>query len=74
MLAHFRRGKYIVAVQKEGQQIPILREKDGQMYQPLFTDIQEFNKFNKEKNLKAAIIGLFESAKISGAGGKRCDH
>lgn len=56
MLAHFRRGKYIVAVQKEGQQIPILREKDGQMYQPLFTDIQEFNKFNKEKNLKAAII------------------
>ena len=52
----FRRGKYIVAVQKEGQQIPILKEKDGQMYQPLFTDVQEFNKFNKEKNLKAAII------------------
>ena len=56
MLAHFRRGKYIVAVQKEGQQIPILKEKDGQMYQPLFTDVQEFNKFNKKKNLKAAII------------------
>ena len=49
MLAHFRRGKYIVAVQKEGQQIPILKEKDGQMYQPLFTDVQEFNKLTRRR-------------------------
>lgn len=55
MMAHFQRGRYIVAVQ-EGEGIPVLRQKDGKMYQPVFTDFQEFQKFNREKTFRASVI------------------
>lgn len=55
MMAHFQRGRYIVAVQ-EGQGIPVLKQKDGKMYQPIFTDFQEFQKFNREKAFRTSVI------------------
>lgn len=55
MMAHFQRGRYIVAVQ-EGQGIPVLKQKDGKIYQPVFTDFQEFQKFNREKTFRASVI------------------
>lgn len=60
MLAHFRKGQFIVAVhEKEG--IPVLRQKDGRVYQPVFTDIAELRKFDKEKKFRASIV---DAAKI----------
>lgn len=59
-MIHFKEGRYIVAVQ-EGQGIPML-QKEGKIYQPLFTDFQEFQKFNREKKFKTAIV---EAGKIT---------
>ena len=55
MMAHFQRGRYIVAVQR-GQGVPVLRQKDGQTYQPVFTDFQEFQKFNKDQKYQTAVV------------------
>ena len=58
MMAHFRKSRFIVAVE-EGKGVPILKQKEGSAYQPVFTDIQEFKKFqslNKEAVLKTVII------------------
>lgn len=63
MMVHFREGSYIVAV-KEGKEVPILKQKDGQVFQPVFTDYPEFQKFqnfNKTDKFRAAIV---EASKI----------
>ena len=40
---------------------PVLKQKDGKTYQPVFTDIPEFRKFDKEKKFKASVV---EASKI----------
>lgn len=63
MMAHYMRGKYIIGV-TEKNEVPILRQKDGKVLQPVFTDMQEFMKFqsmNKTEKLKTAVV---EAAKI----------
>ncbi len=61
LTAHFCEGTYIIAVE-EGKGIPLL-EKDGKSYQPLFTDVIEFQKFNRGKKFGAAVL---EYKKIAG--------
>lgn len=61
MLAHFQRGRYIVAAQSN-QGLAVLKEKNGKMYQPLFTDIYEFQKFNRGKKFQPMVI---EAGKIT---------
>lgn len=55
MLAHLSQGKYIFAVRKD-KKIPALKGKDGQLYQPLFTDIQEYSKFDRQKQFHAMVV------------------
>ncbi len=58
LMAHYGRGRYIVAVQ-EGKGVPVIRQKDGKVFQPIFTDIQEFLKFQnsqKDTKFKTAVI------------------
>lgn len=55
MQAHFKRGRYIVAGE-EGKGIPMLKQKDGKGYLPIFTDYIEFQKFNKEGKFQGAFI------------------
>ena len=45
----------IVAVHKENG-MPMLKQKNGDAYQPIFTDILEFRKFNKEDQFKTMAI------------------
>ncbi|MGN1168270.1 MAG: SseB family protein [Lachnospiraceae bacterium] len=54
LIAHFKEGKYIVAVEGE-KKIPIL-QKEGMSYLPLFTDLREFQKFNKKKTFGAMVV------------------
>lgn len=61
MLAHFQRGRYIVAAQGN-QGLAVLKEKNGQVYQPLFTDIYEFQKFNREKKFQPMVV---EAGKVT---------
>ena len=64
MMAHYMRGKYIIGVTEQNA-VPILKQKDGKALQPVFTDMQEFMKFqsvNKTEKLKTAVV---EAAKIA---------
>lgn len=55
MLAHYSKGTFIIAVQEDGQ-LPVLKQKDGSMYQPVFSDFLELQKFAKGKKMKTAVI------------------
>ena len=52
ILSNFQRGTYIAAVQ-EGNKIPLLKQQDGTSFQPIFTDVIEFQKFNREQKFKS---------------------
>lgn len=55
VMAHFFKGKYIVAFEAD-KGIPLLKDKKGDSYQPVFTDIMEFQKFNRENKFRTAVI------------------
>ena len=61
VLVDFQRGTYVIAMADE-KGLPMLKQKNGDVYQPVFTDIMEFNKFNVEKKFKPAMV---EAEKIS---------
>lgn len=58
MMAHYQKGKYIIPV-KENAGTLVMKQKDGQIFQPVFTDIQEYKKFlsmNREGSIKTAVL------------------
>ena len=55
LLAHYQKGTFLISVQEDGQ-IPVLKQKDGSMYQPIFTDMIEFTRFAQGKKMKTAAI------------------
>lgn len=55
ILADFAKGTYIVPVMEENK-VPLIRQKDGTVYQPVFTDILEFNRFNREGKMRSAVV------------------
>ena len=61
LAAHFAKGTFIVAVQEDNK-IPLLKQKDGNLkdvaFQPIFTDIPEFMKFNVNKKLKPLVVDM----------------
>jgi len=65
MLVNLKRGRILIPVQiPEGQEkiqpkdmkIPYMKMPNGDAYQPVFTDGNEFQKFNKDKKLRAIAI------------------
>ncbi len=60
LLVDLQRGKFLVAVEPD-KGLPILKQKDGSVFQPIFTDPDEFRKFNRENKYRTAVI---EYAKI----------
>ena len=61
LTADFKKGTFIFALQKEEKGIPLVKLKDGQLYQPAFTDILEFQKFNRENKMRPVVV---EAAKV----------
>ena len=55
LLAHYSKGSFIIAIQ-EDRQIPVLKQKNGDIYQPIFTDMLELQKFIKGKKMRTAVI------------------
>lgn len=67
MMAHYMRGRYIVAV-TEDKTFPVLKQKDGKVMQPIFTDMQEFMKFqsfSKDETLKTAVVDASKIQEIT---------
>lgn len=63
MMIHFREGTYIVPVQtvegeggKKESKVPFLKLQNGDIYQPIFTDMPEFFKFSRDGKFRAAVI------------------
>lgn len=54
--ADFRRGRFIFGLGKEEQGTPLVKLKDGNVYQPVFTDILEFQRFNKENKFRPVVV------------------
>ena len=40
---------------RKNVQVPYIKNNQGDIYQPLFTDAEEFRKFNKEQKLQALL-------------------
>lgn len=54
--ADFRKGRYIIAVQKEEKGTPLVKVGENVLFQPVFTDILEFQKFNKENKFSPMVL------------------
>lgn len=63
MIAHFQSSTLLVAVREDGQ-TPLLKLEDGTVFQPVFTDIIEFQKFDQQQGLKAAIVPSVKVAEM----------
>ena len=55
LLAHYSKASFIIGIQ-EDKQIPVLKQKNGDIYQPIFTDLLEFQKFTKGKKMRTAVV------------------
>ena len=62
MLADFRRGTFIMAVEKETKNTPLMKVGED-LFHPVFTDIEEFKKFDREQKFLAAVVPANEVPK-----------
>lgn len=69
--ANLVKSKYLVAVNKpeEGQspenvQVPYIKTQNGDIYQPVFSDAEEFRKFNKENKFIAMLVTFENLEKV----------
>lgn len=53
---NLKRGGYLLALEKDGEGIPLLKGMNGDVFQPIFTDFLEFHKFNRENKLRPVIV------------------
>lgn len=56
ILADFRKGKFIVPSAGKEKGIPLVKLDDDKLYQPLFTDVLEFKRFNKDNQFKPLAV------------------
>lgn len=61
---NFRKGSFILAIQKEGNGIPLVKLKSGDVYQAAFTDVLEFQKFNREDKLRPVMVSADKIAEV----------
>jgi len=55
ILADFEKGTFLAALQADNG-IPLLKQKNGDTFQPIFTDIFEFRKFDRENKFKVIPV------------------
>ncbi len=63
VMAHFYEGQYLIAT-REDKQLPMVRLKDGRVFQPLFTDRREYQKFDQELKFKTYVLEAGDIEKI----------
>ncbi len=63
MVVDFQKGRYIVPVEPQ-KGLPVMKQKDGAIFQPIFTDAAEFVKFNREKRFQTAVVEFAKLADI----------
>ncbi|MDY5847019.1 MAG: SseB family protein [Bariatricus sp.] len=63
MMAHFKKGRYLV-ISKEGKEMVVLKQKDGKVFQPIFTDVQELGKFLSVNRTQKFMTGIVDADKV----------
>ena len=61
VIVNLRKSDFLVAMQRKGDEpdkinIPSLKNKEGKILQPVFSDVMEFEKFAKGKKLRIAKV------------------
>ena len=55
MMAAFQKGRFLVAVDQE-KGLGAVKNKEGKLFLPVFTDIEEFHKFNREGKFRPFAV------------------
>ena len=63
ILVNYGRGKFITVIHEENG-IPLLKQNNGEAFQPIFTDILECRKFNRENKFKTVVVEAGNIPKI----------
>lgn len=75
MVVNLVRSRFFMAVEVDGDEVkadgsniklPCVKNKEGKMFQPIFTDANEFQKFNAKGNFKANMIEFVNIQKVIG--------
>ena len=68
MAANLVKSKFLLAVEagQEGEQmqVPYIKDKEGNVFQPVFTDPGEFSKFNGKKKFRAVMVDFKNMKKV----------
>ena len=68
MAANLVKSKFLLAVEagQEGEQmqVPYIKDKEGNVFQPVFTDTGEFSKFNGKKKFRAVMVDFKNMKKV----------
>lgn len=71
MAANMVKSRYLLAVQNNEEeneqnniQVPYIKNENGDVFQPIFTDPEEFRKFNREKKFRALMVTFENLEKV----------
>ena len=68
MAANLVKSKFLLAVEagQEGEQmqVPYIKDKEGNVFQPVFTDPGAFSKFNGKKKFRAVMVDFKNMKKV----------
>ena len=67
--ANVVKSKFLLAVEKKGEeeknvQVPYVKNQNGDVFQPVFTDAEEFRRFNKEGKFQALLVNFENMEKV----------
>jgi hypothetical protein len=65
MIAHLQKGRLLIPA-KEDKQMPLLKQKDGRTFLPVFTDAQEFGRFIHMSKGEKFLPVVVEAGKLPG--------
>lgn len=63
LVAHYKKSLLIVCAHEDGR-VPILKQKDGTVFQPVFTDLLEYQKFARDQKMKMMAFPAEKIAEI----------
>lgn len=62
--AHFTKATLIVSAPQEDKGVPLIKLDDDKTYQPVFTDVLEFQKFNRQNQFRPVAVTADKLVKI----------
>lgn len=68
LIVNLKKSEFLVAMATDPEDptkvnIPYLKNKQGDILQPAFTDVMEFDKFARGKKLRAAKVPICQTAR-----------